>query len=72
MSRRNPYLVQLKRGPKEKYPWSTMEVGDTFFVPDEDARPSSVRSMASAKGRDLKRKFSVTSGAGGMHVDRVS
>lgn len=48
-----------------------MEVGDTFFVPDEDAKPSSVRVMASAKGKDLRRKFSVTVGAGGMHVDRV-
>jgi hypothetical protein len=72
MSRRNPYAVALKRGPKEKYPWSTMGIGDTFFVSDEDAKPSSVRAMASAKGRDLGRKFSVTNGAGGMHVDRVS
>lgn len=71
MPKRNPFAVQIKRGPKEKYPWSTMEVGDTFFVPDDEAKPSSVRTMASNKGRDLGRKFSVTVGCRGMHVDRV-
>lgn len=71
MSKRNPYGVPLVRGPREKYPWSTMEVGDSFFVDSEDAKPSSVRVMASNKGKDLNRKFSVTAGAGGMYVDRV-
>ena len=71
MARRNQFSTIQKRGPREKYPWSTMEVGDSFFVPEEAVRPSSVRNMASLKGRDLGRRFSVTNGAGGMHVDRV-
>lgn len=60
-----------KRGPREKYPWSTMDVGASFFVSSDDVLPSSVRCMASTQGKNLGRKFSVTAGAGGMHVDRV-
>lgn len=52
------------RGLREKYPWSTMRVQDTFLVSGDNSRLSSVRSMASAKGRDLGKKFSVTSGPG--------
>ena len=59
-----------KRGPSEKYPWSTLPVGGSFFVSAKDVKPSSVRTMASAKGRDLGRRFSVTMGYQGMHVDR--
>ena len=62
--------ARRKRGPKEKYPWSTMPVGDSFFVDAADAKPSSVRSMASSKGNDLGRRFSVTAGPGGVWVDR--
>lgn len=61
------------RGKREKYPWSTMKVLDCFLVKGEDSRISSVRSMASAKGRDLGKKFSVTIGPeGGSWVTRES
>jgi len=59
------------RGRREKYPWSTMKVLDCFFVEADDARLSSVRAMASAKRRDLGKRFSVTSGPeGGSWVTR--
>ena len=61
------------RGRREKYPWSTMNVLDCFFVPGEQSRISSVRSMSCAKGRDLDKKFSVTIGPdGGSWVTRES
>jgi hypothetical protein len=58
------------RGPREKYPWRTMEVEDSFTVLAEQASASSVRSMASAKGRDLGKRFSVTIGAECVYVTR--
>lgn len=63
-------LAKPKRGPAAKYPWATMAVLDSFAVQDTDARITSVRSMASAKGRDLGRKFSVTTGSGCCYVTR--
>jgi len=59
-----------RRGRKEKYPWRTMKNLDTFFISSEVSQVSSVRSMASAKGKDLDRGFSVTLGAGGCWVTR--
>lgn len=59
-----------KRGPQEKYPWRTMEIEDSFSVDSEQATATSVRSMASAKGRDLGKRFSVTVGAGCVYVTR--
>lgn len=61
---------KAKRGPREKYPWSTMEVQDSFTVLSEQATSTSVRCMASAKGRDLGKRFSVTVGAGCVYVTR--
>lgn len=61
---------KAKRGPREKYPWRTMEVHDSFTVLAEHVSASSVRSMASAKGRDLGKRFSVTVGAGCVYVTR--
>ena len=59
------------RGRREKYAWSTMKVGDSFFISGETARISSVRAMASAKGRDLGKRFSVTIGPDqGSYVTR--
>lgn len=58
------------RGPREKYPWRTMEIEDSFTVLASQASASSVRSMASAKGRDLEKRFSVTVGSGCVYVTR--
>ena len=45
-----------RKGPPEKYPFSTMAVGDMFFVPDR--KKNTVAPHASKKGRALGRKFS--------------
>lgn len=60
-----------QRGRKETRPWSTMAVGDAFFVSAKDAMPSSVRGVAYKKGIDLERKFSVSRAEGGVSVTRV-
>jgi len=65
-----PLQQTPQRGPREKYPWRTMEVEDSFTVLSEQATASSVRSMASSKGRDLGKRFSVTVGAGCVYVTR--
>lgn len=58
------------RGRRGKYPWDTMKIDDCFFVSNDQSRISSVRSMASAKGRDLGKRFSVTIGTDGSWVTR--
>lgn len=40
----------LPRGRKEKYPWSKMEVGDSFFV-EAGSIKTIVSAAAKAKGR---------------------
>ena len=48
-----------ERGPKAKYPFASMQVGDVFDIPPGDEQPmlSSVRVYCSQRGRDLNRKF---------------
>jgi hypothetical protein len=52
-----PLPVATREGfsKPSKYPFSTMDVGDMFFVP---AAKKSFSSLASAAGKRLGRKFS--------------
>lgn len=43
----------------EKYPWSKMEVDESFKIPKR-VKISSMYTMASRNGRRLKRKFKVS------------
>jgi len=60
-----------RTGPKETRPWSTIAVGESFFVSSAETRPSSIRAYAYKKGEDLGRKFSVMKMDGGVQVTRM-
>ena len=50
---------KAKSGVSEKYPFSKLEVGQGFKIPD-DKKVSSMRVLASSRGIALGRKFSVS------------
>lgn len=56
------------RGRKEKYPWSTLEVGQSFFVPDVSAKR--MQSTASKAGGRTGRTFVARNAEGGVRVWR--
>lgn len=55
-------------GRREKYPWMQMEIGSSFFVPDEDAHR--VKSSASKAKKRTGRTFVVRKVEGGVRVWR--
>ena len=40
-----------------KYPWTDMEIGQSFFIPESQAKNGSVRTAAEKAGKRLRRKF---------------
>jgi hypothetical protein len=60
--------MRAHKGRKEKYPWSGLEVGDSFFVDGGDAR--SMTSTASHAGRRNGKKFIARAELGGVRVWR--
>ena len=58
-----------------KYPFATMNVGDSFFVPFDGEDPNTVRerigSPAGQWSRRHEQKFTVRRVAGGMRVWRI-
>ena len=42
-----PVPVVKHRRKSESYPFGTMDIGDSFFVPDREGRPDAAKSMAS-------------------------
>lgn len=64
-------LPKGKRSEKStKYPFKSMEVGDSFLVPDFTSIVS-LRSQASVTGRTLGKKFSVRLVEQGVRIWRV-
>lgn len=60
-------------GRKELYPFSLMDVGDSFFVPTETQRELlHVRSNATTQTHRTDKKFSTRTVDGGIRVWRVS
>jgi len=55
-------------GRREKYPWSQMEVGDSFFVKDGEVRK--VAGAACHAGRRAGKKFVVRAVDGGVRAWR--
>ena len=54
---------------RTKYPWTTMEVGDSFFVPG--GKLKSIKSLVYGRSRKSDgRKFSALSVDGGVRVWR--
>jgi len=54
-----------------RYPWETMEVGDSFLVP-EDVAIDSARSGATIAGRKHNRKFSIRKTDNGYRCWRIA
>ena len=57
-------------GKPEKYPWSKLEVGDSFLIAGQDARSVSPLTSAASK-RHKGRKYSVRTVDGGVRVWRI-
>ena len=57
------------KGRREKYPWSEMDVGQSFFV--KDVEPRSMSSTASHAGRRNGKKFIARESEGGVRVWRI-
>ena len=56
------------------YPFATMEVGDSFFVPQVDGKPKtdgSIRSSARQAAKKFDFKFAIRSVDGGFRCWRV-
>ncbi len=56
-------------GVPAKYPWREMEIGDSFFVPENKA-PKKMQTYR--MGKELGRKFSYASVEGGIRVWRIA
>lgn len=56
---------------KGNYPYSEMEVGDSFFVSNEVASAEAVRNSASLYGRKFGKRFTVSLCSGGVRVWRL-
>jgi len=60
------------KGPKPKYPWRTLEVGQSFQVNHLDATRHSLRCNAYQSGLRLNRKFSVRKSETGTIITRTA
>jgi len=59
-----------QRGSTEKYPWSQMDVGDSFVVGAKRAK--TVRGCYVAAGKRLGRKFATRMTPEGLRVWRIA
>lgn len=68
----------LNQGKKIKngfipYPWDTLEIGQSFFVPIGKAKFSTLQPQASRIGKRLKKTFTVVDhGENGIEVARIA
>jgi len=58
------------RGGRSKYPWLTLEVGQSFVITESTIASS--RTMATQAARNTGRKFKVAQIKGGARVWRVA
>jgi hypothetical protein len=66
-----PSAKPKKRKRFEKYPWSKMQVGDSFFVPNKMTNSMSAVAVVAAK-RNPGMKFSVRQMTDGVRVWRTA
>lgn len=57
--------------PASKYPWRKMNIGDSFFVPVNEVKLSSLYTMASHAGGYHNKKFTVRKVTDGFRVWRT-
>jgi hypothetical protein len=65
-----PIPTIKRKAPAEKYPFRHMEIGDSFFIPDETG--TSVSGLVSAYGKKLGKKFSSRTVKDGARIWRLS
>lgn len=53
-------FAENRSGPKPKYPFATMKVGQSFVVPAGGVTLSTMMPYACKRGRVLRKKFRVT------------
>jgi hypothetical protein len=56
---------------KHKYPWNELECGQSFAIPKDKIKLSTLRPMATAKGKRWNKKFKVIEHADVYEVGRV-
>lgn len=67
-----PAAKVKRRKRSEKYPWSKMQVGDSFFVPNKTTSAMSAAATLAAKRNRPGMKFSVRALTDGVRVWRVA
>lgn len=66
---KNIPMPKIETGAKGKYPWNTLQVGESFFVPDKQY--SDIGSLSSRASMILGVKFAVRTVEGGVRVWRT-
>jgi hypothetical protein len=66
-----PVAKPKKRKRFEKYPWSKMQIGDSFFVPNKITSVMSAAAVTAAK-RNPGTKFSVRQMTDGVRIWRIA
>lgn len=67
-------VIMGKRGKKPKYPFGAMEIGDSFFVADDDEGKAVSRARVTAhtfSNRHSEYKFTCSKLDGGLRIWRV-
>jgi len=62
----------LTRNTEPKYPFKSMEIGDSFFVPCTEDDAKKVRNSISSSARSAKVKHVTRIAEGGLRVWRVA
>lgn len=65
-------IPALTRNTEAKYPFKSMEIGDSFFVPCTDENAKKVRNSISSSARSAKVKHVTRIAEGGLRVWRVA
>lgn len=58
-------------GRERKYPWHELTMGMSFFVPKEQVKETTLRSLAYKSGKRLGRQFRVARHDTGYEVGRI-
>lgn len=67
-----PLTASYKNGRPEVYPWRKLEVGDSFFVPEERTAPKHIEKRAYEAAKRTGRKFTCRRQDGGVRIWRVA
>lgn len=65
-------LMPSRRSTESKYPFLELEIGDSFFVPEDANKDNNIRASAHSVGFRNSKKFSVRKVDGGFRVWRTS